>query len=474
MCCLPEKKAGKILYAAMYEELKKQNESGAFPAGTKLPSQRTLGTKLGVSVNTVRTAYTQLELEGFVEVRPKSGFYVCNMESLQKIGSQRGNPMLTPLEKQCDQNPEEAKNNFVPANVAIDFAPAAIAKEKFPSTQWYRCLRSCLEDPRALERTPPQGDLDLRQILADSLYTERGVECTPQQVILGAGTDSLLEILSYILPNQWALAMENPVYTKAYRLFSRMGHRVVPIQVDKQGVMTEPLEGLDQLLVYTTPSHQYPLGTSMPVGRRIQLLNWAGRGKSRFIVEDDYDSEFRYDAKPVPSLQSIDQNERVIYLTSFSRSVAPALRLSVMVLPDSILKIYHETYKDFVCRVSTLEQLTLGEFIRRGFFESHLNRMRTYYKNKCKRLLQGLKPLRDTVDLVGELAGQHLTLQVRNGMTEEQLWSSALDVGVRVYPVSPFFMTDFPESSMVLLGFGGLKDEEIDEGTKRLVMAWHK
>lgn len=459
MIVLPVEHEGQFLYAMLYEQLKAQIESGSLKVGDKLPSKRSLAAKLGVSINTVDTAYTQLELEGFVQARAKSGFYVLPIETLEKaVLSKRPAPQ--------EKLPETADS------VEIDFAPAAIAREKFPFSRWQRMMKFCLEQPKALLRTPPEGDPGLRAAVATYLYEERGVVCCPEQIIIGAGTDSLLEILGFILENRVALAVEDPVYNQAYRLFSRMGHQVIPAKMDKLGVMVEPLEQLDYLLLYTTPSHQYPLGGSMPVGRRTQLLNWAGRGEFRYIIEDDYDSEFRYDAKPVPSLQSIDQNERVIYLSFFSRSIAPGLRLSVMVLPPALLEIYHAQYAGFASRVSTIEQLTLGEFIRQGYFERHLNRMKTYYKNKCNRLLQGLRPLQEQMELVGEMAGQHLTLALKNGLEEDDLCRRASEVGVKVYPVSPFYILPPERCNMVLLGFAGLGDQELDEGTRRLVSVW--
>lgn len=459
MIVLPEKREGQFLYVLLYQQLKRQIQEGQMPAGTKLLSKRAMAAKLGLSVNTVDAAYSQLEMEGFVEVRPKSGFYVCAIESLPRPeGPRAPRPQL----------PEIGGAG----NVEIDFAPAAIAEEKFPFANWKKCLHNALERPEALKRTSPEGDLRLREAIAAYLYRERAVECGPEQVILGAGTDSLMELLSYILDDGCTLAVEDPVYNKAYRLFARMGHPVTPVGVDRQGVMAEPLEGLDQAVLYTTPSHQYPLGISMPMARRAQLLNWAGRGSFRYLIEDDYDSEFRYDARPVPSLQSIDGNGRVIYLSSFSRSLTPAMRLGVMVLPPDLLERYRQRWTGFPSRVSTLEQLALDEFLREGYFETHLNRMRTVYKNKCRRLLRGLQPLGPALRLVGELAGQHLTLAAENGMDEEELCRAALSAGVRVYPVSSFFIRQPEEKKMVLLGFGGLSDQQIDEGTRRLVRVW--
>ncbi len=448
---------GEPLYVAIYRQLREQIQAGQLPAGAKLPSKRALASQLAVSVNTVDGAYSQLQSEGFVESRPRSGYYVRPIDALQKLSLARPQPAAPAREAD---------------GVQVDFHPGGVAREKFPFSVWQRLLKDALADPASLERTPPQGDPGLRQAVADYLYGARGVQCTADQVVIGAGTDSLLSMLSYILPSRCTVAVENPVYNQAYRLFARMGHPVRPAEIDKQGVRVEPLEALDNVLLYTTPSHQYPLGLSMPMGRRAKLLNWAGRGRFRYIVEDDYDSEFRYDIRPLPSLQSADRNGRVIYLGTFSRSVAPALRVSYMVLPPELLALYEAQYARFSTPVSTLEQLALREFLVRGHFATHLNRMRVYCRSKRKLLVEALAPLAGQMRILGEAAGHHLTLQARNGLTEAELCARALAAGVRVYPISPYFMGRCPYEGKVLLGFGGLSDRQLLAGAAALVRAW--
>lgn len=445
------------LYLSIYRQLRQQIQSGELAAGAKLPSKRALASQLGVSVNTVDSAYGQLQSEGFVDSRPKSGYYVCVIDTLQHLTPPRPQPAVQPT---------------ADSGVSVDFSPGGVAREKFPFSVWQRLLKLCLEDSASLLRTAPQGDPGLRQAVAGYLYAARGVRCDCGQVVIGAGTDSLLSILSYILPNACTIAVENPVYNKAYLLFSRMGHAVLPAEIDKQGVLVEPLSTLDNAVLYTTPSHQYPLGISMPMGRRVKLLNWAGSGRFRYIIEDDYDSEFRYDSRPVPSLQSIDRNERVIYLGTFSRSVAPSIRVSYMVLPPALLELYRKQYGFFASEVSTLEQAALREFLLRGHFETHLNRMRVYYRNKRRRLIEALSPLEGRLRIIGEAAGHHLTVKAENGLSEAQLCRRALEQGVRVYPISPYFMGKCPYDGKVLLGFGGLTDSQIQSGADALIRAW--
>lgn len=461
MITLPENSAIP-LYQALYQQLKAQIQTGVLPCGAKLPSKRKLSEQLGISINTVDSAYCQLEAEGFIQSAPRRGFFVLETGML---------PQISPA-------PSGAPARTVPHAPAwrVDFSPSGMARQQFPFGVWRRLMKNCFNeyDENLLLRTPPQGDYGLRQAVADYLYRARGVQCTPDQIIIGAGTDNLLFILSYILPDRFTLAVENPLYNRAHLLFSRLGHPVTTVPVDKDGLRLSGLPKDDQVLVYTTPSHQYPLGYAMPIGQRTALLRWSSAGDQRYIIEDDYDSEFRYQSRPIPSLQSIDHQGRVIYLGTFSRSVAPGLRISYMVLPQALLTLYHENYSGFSSTVSGFEQVVLREFMQGGHFETHVNRMRIYYRNRRQCLMDSLNPLRDFTEVLGEPAGHHLTLNVKNDMDEKALVASAAEKGVRVYPVSPYFLGEVSQEyrSTVLLGFGGLSDEEIREGAAALTAAW--
>lgn len=213
----------------------------------------------------------------------------------------------------------------------------------------------------------------------------------------------------------------------------------------------------------------------MPMTRRAKLLNWCAQGQFRYIIEDDYDSEFRYDARPVPSLQSIDGNERTVYLGTFSQTVAPSLRIGYMVLPPALLEQYRASALGFSCSVPVTEQMILREFMAQGYFEKHLNRMRTYYKKQRKILVDALSVFGAELRVIGESAGHHVTVQVRNGMDEAQLCQTAVETGVRVYPISTYFIGAMPKQfrGKLLLGFGDLSAAEIADGVERLYSAWH-
>lgn len=449
------------LYVQIYQQIKQQIRSGTLPENFRLPSKRQLAAQMQISVNTVSAAYSQLVSEGFLAAKPQRGFFVCSLDELIQTESAD--------EKQ--PQPLSAR-----PSVLVDFSINDVARDKFPFQTWRKAMNKCFNeyDPDLLTSTPPQGDYQLRQAIARYLYQARGVSCTAEQIIIGAGNDNLLQMLSYILDSSCTIGMENPVYHQAKHFFQRMGHRVVSVPVDEHGMQVEPLEGRDNIAIYVTPSHQFPLGITMPVSRRIKLLNWTQEGSSRYIIEDDYDSEFRYNSRPVPALQSLDHNSRVIYLGTFSKSIAPSLRISYMVLPRPLLKQYLEQYLFFPSAVSRFEQAVLHEFITSGHFETHLNKMRKLYRTRGQDLAQALSIFDRQIQISGEGAGLYLTVQLKNGLTETEMCQRAEAYGVKVYPISPYFSGDVPDEhqSKVLLGFGALNREQMQQGVNLLYQAW--
>ena len=446
------------LYESVYRQLRGEIGSGQRKPGEKLPSKRALAASLGISINTVETAYRQLESEGFIEARDRSGFYVLPLSDLGP-----------------DMAPEPRPRRTAPAaEPEVDFAVGAVDEALFPITVWQRLTRASLNMPGILARGDSLGDPGLREEIARYLARARGVRCDPEQILLGPGTDSLLRTLGSLLPESCTFVVEDPAYHRAYAHFSRMGHRVIPARMDDRGVMVEPLRALDSAVVYTAPSHQYPLGFAMPMGRRTALLAWAAAGGFRYVVEDDYDSEFRYDARPLPSLQSIDRAERVIYLGTMSGVIAPSLRISYMILPSALLRRLRERRDPYSCNVPTLEQYTLREFMRQGFFEKHLNRMRVCYRNRRRELCALLRPYEDRLRVIGARAGSYLLVRVDNGLDGQGLCDAALRSGVRVWPIGPYFMDAVPEQyrACVLLGFGNLSGEQMRRGVSLLAKAW--
>ena len=462
MLTIPFKNKGTFLYVEIYEFIKQEITAGNLKYGEKLPSKRSLASHLAVSINTVDAAYGQLVAEGYLEAIPKRGYFVCQIE--------------TYLLKHKDPVQEKSTKAVQPEAIKIDFSPNAIDRRIFPYEAFRKIFKATFNeyDSNLLNKPDIQGELELRRALVELLYRSRGVRCTAEQIIVGSGTDHLLQILGLLWGRNKAIVLENPVYLKAYNIFEKMGNPVISIDIDEKGIQIEPLQNYSDVAVYVTPSHQFPLGMSMPIDRRIRLLNFANQEAGNYIIEDDYDSEFRYNEKPLPSLQSIDNNGKVIYIGTFSKSIAPSFRISYMVLPEELLQAYQKIAEAISSPVSSLEQKMIGAFIASGSFEKHVNKMRKIYKGKRIVLMNALKQWGSRIKITGENAGHHLLVQLDNSLTEEEMYSRALAQGVRVYPVSPYFIHGLPENykSMVLLGYGSLTDEQIYNGIGILKAAW--
>ena len=246
--------------------------------------------------------------------------------------------------------------------------------------------------------------------------------------------------------------------------------------MDENGMIVSQLEKTNVTAAYVMPSHQYPTGTVMPIGRRAELLNWAKKSPERYLIEDDYDSEFRYRGKPIPALQGADDSGKVIYIGTFSKAIAPAIRVSYMVLPESLLEKYKKDCYFYSCTVSRIDQRILNEFIRDGYFERHLNKMRKIYRAKHELLMECLEPFQGIFTISGERAGLHLLLTAKNKKQEEQLIQAAAEVGVKVYGLSGSMVegtvNEKYKNATILLGFGGMSDEQIIQGMKLLEKAW--
>ena len=292
-------------------------------------------------------------------------------------------------------------------------------------------------------------------------------------MLFRSGSDYLFMLLSMILGTDHKIAFEDPTYKQAYRLAQSLSYETVPVTMDKSGMEVARLSGTDADIAYVTPSHQYPTGIVMPMKRRLELLKWAGEKDGRYIVEDDYDSEFRYKGKPIPALQGYDRMEKVIYLGTFSKSIAPAIRLSYMVLPNPLLRIYQERHRFVNSTVSKVDQMIVQRFLEDGYYERHLNKMRALYKNRHDTLIDALRPLSGICRVFGEHAGVHLLLAFENGKTEEELILRAKERGIKVYGLSDYRILKDPAARpTVLLGYANLAEEQIKDAAGILAECW--
>lgn len=450
------------LYEQIYTYIKENIRSGKIVCGERLPSTRSLCSYLEVSRSTVEMAYGQLLSEGYIEAMPCRGYFVTKVDELWNFASDR------PVEER-----EEERSKAAPV-YQYDFSPNGVDLKSFPYNVWRKLSKEVLQDDRTelFRLGDPKGEPEFRKAISRYLYQARGVNCTSRQIVVGAGSDYLLMLLGLLLGPGHSIAMENPTYKQAYRLFASQSFRVMPIAMDRYGMDVSRLEESKADIAYVTPSHQYPTGIIMPIGRRMELLRWAEEEKGRFIVEDDYDSEFRYKGKPVPALQGYDRNGKVIYLGTFSKSIAPAIRLSYMVLPAELCREYEKRLGFISSTVSKVDQMIMCRFIEEGYYERHLNKIRSLYKARHDQLLSGLRPLGKKCTIAGENAGVHLLLSFRDGRTEEELLQTAEQNGIRVYGLSDYIVEEKGKSATVLLGYANLTEQKIREACEILCRIW--
>lgn len=448
------------LYEQLYIYIKKEITGGRIQYGVKLPSKRKLSDFLKISQNTVDTAYGQLIAEGYIEGVPRKGFYVLAYEDLEFVQNN-----AIPQPKQRDERTE----------IQYNFHPSWIDTEYFPFTKWRKYAKETIDQNHhsLLLLGHQQGEFELREQIASYLYQARGVQCTPDEIIVGAGIEILLQQLIQLLDSNTIFGVEDPGYHVITKLLKSYPNEFLPLEVDDEGVKVNDLERSQIEAVYVTPSHHFPYGVALSVNRRRQLLKWASQLKNRFIIEDDYDSEFRYIGKAIPSLKSMDHNEKVIYLGTFSKSLIPSLRVSYMVLPNPLLKKYQEELSFYHCSVSRIDQHLLARFMREGEFERHLNRMKKIYRRKLEKTLDLLKPYQNNIKIIGGNSGFHIVLAVENGMTEMELFDAAMESQIKVYPLSTYSIELKQQSPpKILIGFAGIPEKELEIAIKTLLKTW--
>ncbi|WP_215115065.1 PLP-dependent aminotransferase family protein [Exiguobacterium sp. s70] len=445
------------LYEQLYLHIRQAIVDDTLTTGTKLPSKRKLGEFLDVSQTTVELAYAQLLAEGYIESLPRKGFYVLPQEELYV---RRGSSVIEPLP--------------VKKTYEFDLYPSQIDTTAFPFERWRRHLKQVVSEEHhdLLSLGSVQGDFVLRQEIATYLYHSRGVHCSPEQIVVGSGTEQLLPQLLELLPDTTTFGIEDPGYPLTRQLFAHQRRTFIPIPVDESGVRVDLVEQASIDALYVTPAHQFPTGTILSVSRRQRLLNWASE-RQTYVIEDDYDSEFRYSGKPIPSLQSMDQNERVVYLSTFSKSLMPSLRIGYMVLPPPLLNRYRERYRHFTCSVPRFEQHTLAEFMATGDFEKHLNRMRKTYRRKLEIIIAAFKPYEPVVSVTGASAGLHVVLSVRTSATSEDLKRLAEASNIRINAMTDYRIESSDTIPQFLFGFAALSEETLPAAVSALMSCWN-
>lgn len=456
-----KKETGIPLYEQIYNQIRSDITDGHLPIGMRLPSKRKLSEFLDVSQTTIEMAYAQLVAEGFIAPKPRKGFYVQAIEELA---------YAQPVQR-------ESKIEVVkPEKMTIDFSPGQIDTAAFPFSQWRKYARDVIDESseQLLLLGHPHGDIELREEIARYLYHSRGVDCTPEQIIVGSGTEQLMPLVIRILGTEATYAIEDPGYPLTHHVFVHNNREVIPIDVDEEGMDVQKLQDSSATVAYVTPSHQFPTGTVLSAARRTALLNWAAAEKSHFIIEDDYDSEFRYMGKPIPSLQGMDKSGKVIYLSTFSKSLMPSLRIAYMVLPPTLLERYEQAFIHYSSTVPRLDQHLLARFMRDGHFARHLNRMRKIYRKKLQILTEALDPYAPTVTYTGDEAGMHILVHVhKTNLSEQSLVQIAAAAGIRVYGLNGYRKGAPLTEPSFLIGFGGLQEKDIQRAIDKLMMHWN-
>lgn len=462
------------LYQQLYEQVKNEILAGAMVPDAQLPSIRAMAKELQLGKNTVENAYAQLVLEGYVRVRPGSGYKVNSV--YRDMHAARPLPVAARTDASEKENPASRQR------IDYDFNYENLDASIFPAGLWRRLMADILS---SLQKNSGQatdmhtyadacGSLALRSELVSYLYRSRGVCCAPEQVVICSGLQPSILAVMRLLQDECALvALEDPGYAGARAAYEFFNAATLPVPVKNDGIDIESLAASPARLVHIAPSHQFPTGVVMPIGRRVKLLEWAKKNNG-FIVEDDYDSELRYHGRPVPSLQSIDKNGRVIYMGTFSKVLSPGMRMSYMVLPPLLADRFRSVFSGFQCTVPWLEQAVLSRFMKLGYWEKHLRKICLLKKKKHDLFVHTVGRLfGKRVRIHGHNAGLHLLLEFPAGPDETRLTAKAAACGVRVYPASPFWQdkTRCP-ANCLFLGYGTLPEADIIAALGRLKNAW--
>lgn len=445
-----KKAPGMPLYEDLYRQIREDILTGVLRPGEKLPSKRALAQNLEVGKITVEAAYTQLLSEGYITSREKIGYFV---EKSERPWPGAEKPARSPV-----VNPAPEALLDLTAN----------GTGQFPFSVWIRLQRAVILDygKKLLLPLPNQGVWELREAIAEHLAAFRGMVAAPENILIGAGTDFLYNLLIQLLGQDKVYAVEEPGYDKTRRIYGASGVRCINVPMDESGVRPDGLGGAQVL--HITPSHHFPTGIVMPVQRRRELLDWAAG--DRWIIEDDYDSEFRFRGHPKPAMYSLDPR-RVIYMNTFSKSLAPSIRISYMVLPEDLMAEFRRKLGFYSCTVPSFEQYTLARFLKEGYFEKHINRMRKFYQSRRNRVIQQIQtiPGGEKLTILEQDAGLHFLVKVDTEKSDRELTEYLLDRGIRVQTLSSYYAEPTPESAhFLVINYSGLDEEKLTERIREI------
>ena len=447
------------LYIHLYKCMKNDITRGNLTAGTKLPAKRPFAENLGISIITVENAYAQLAAEGYIYSLPRKGYYVAAIQQNQNFTSFEA-PSPSP-------RPSAAPEFFA------DFSSNQVCKEQFPFSVWAKIIRELLSECQTelLTNPPSGGVLFLRESIAGYLRAFRNIHVDPEQIIVGAGTEYLYGLITQFLGRDKCYGIENPGYQKISKIYESHQINFRPVSVEKDGINIRELEEQNIDVMHLSPSHHFPTGIVTPISKRYELLGWAAKSEDRYIIEDDYDSEFRLTGQPIPSLQSIDAMEKVIYMNTFTKSLASTIRISYMVLPRHLLELFYEKLSFYSCTIPNLDQYALGKFIADGYFENHINRMRTYYHKKRDYLLDKIRKsgLAGHASILEKDSGLHFLLRLDIPCSDRKFISDMKKRGIRISALSEYYIPpqEDPKHTFII-NYSSLSEEQIEHAVKEL------
>lgn len=441
------------MYEYLYQCIKKDIIELKLNPHEKLPSKRTFAKNQNVSLITVENAYNQLLIEGYIYAIEKKGYFVSEIQYP---------PTATQKKVQL---PQEKEHPFI-----IDLKTNSVSPTHFPFSTWSKLTRQVLssQEPSLLARPPQQGCLSLREAISKHLYAFSGMNVSPQQIIIGAGTEYLYNLVIQLLGRHLIYALEDPGHrsiSKVYQL-NDITYQYIPL--DQNGLSISELTKSKAQVVHISPAHHYPTGITMPIKRRLDILKWAN-DQQHYIIEDDYDSEFRLRGKPISTLYQIDQNERVIYMNTFSKTLAPSFRISYMVLPPHLVQCFQEKLHFYACSVSSFEQIILAYFMQQGYFEKHINRMRNSYKLIRDEFLYQLNQssIAKQIEITEENAGLHFLLHYQSHYHDNDIIKKASQIGLHISTLSQFYEHPY-DSHTFVINYSGLSLQQIPIAVKLL------
>lgn len=464
-------------YIYLYTCIKNDILSGRLRPGEKLPSKRALATHHNLGVVTVANCYEQLLSEGYIVSYERKGYFVEELSELQtrsaRFGSAEFFEKKNPQQQACPEEKRQQEAAGEDREYSIDFKENKASLDLFPRSTWNQLMRKTLyQEDDSLYTTPPYNGLYiLREAIAGYLAQGRGMHVDPSQIIIGAGTEYLYGRLTQLFGRHSIFGFEDPGYKNLAAITASYGNPCKYIPSDESGLRVDLLDegGVD--IVHVSPANQFPTGLIMPVKRRTELLEWVSQVKKRYIIEDDYDSEFRYKGRYILPLFGNEVSEKVIYMNSFSKTMLPSLRISYMVLPPDLVEKYRETVSFYSCTVSSFEQYTLARFISEGYFERHITRLKNYYRKIRIKLINAVQGSRlaDISEIIEHNSGTHFLLDVNTEMTSEQIRVAAerADINLRMYADYCNFVPEKLNRAIVV-NYAGVQEDRIPNMVARL------